>query len=193
MYLGTWNEKGPKGHPVEEGFGITYFKYPNKDLGMVSIGSFKDGFLHGAAESFWLESSLTWEKNRFPGSAISAKATRKGCKGPGIPFRYIGNYKRSMELDQQAVVTLKDGTTRIGPWEDGEPVGDWYKHPKVAKRASIKHEPDEGGPPEVINIADSDESIVKQEAGAEYHHQSCTTSIISNNNSDSTKPADKEH
>jgi hypothetical protein len=26
------------------------------------------------------------------------------------------------------MVTLKDGTCRVGPWEDGLPVGDWHSH-----------------------------------------------------------------
>jgi len=39
----------------------------------------------------------------------------------------------NVETDDKAVVSLKDGTTRIGPWKDGKPVGDWWTdHQSVA-------------------------------------------------------------
>ncbi|CAB9512054.1 expressed unknown protein [Seminavis robusta] len=58
----------------------------------------------------------------------------EGGIGTGIPFCYSGNYD-GFYSDEQAVVRVKFGPTRRGPWKDGAPVGDWHDdhtHPKVA-------------------------------------------------------------
>lgn len=52
MYSGQWKEKGPKGHAVEHGFGISSNNYPDKYKGMVYIGEWKNGTLDGEGESF---------------------------------------------------------------------------------------------------------------------------------------------
>eukprot|EP00977_Amphora_coffeiformis_P006248 scaffold1341_cov178-Amphora_coffeaeformis.AAC.25 len=39
-----------------------------------------------------------------------------------------GKYKNGIKSGGAAVVTLKDGMSRQGPWKNGEPVGDWYDH-----------------------------------------------------------------
>ena len=154
MYLGEWNETKERGGPSEQGFGIGYYPGDNRfDRGTVYIGGFKDGQLSGEGEVFWLKSSHAWKENHWPGSSIKKKSSKGRPKG--IPYIYRGGYKKGKAHDTNARVTLKDGTTRIGPWKEGLPVGDWQQHPLAAQAASasapsaiaaaIKQEPDSGG------------------------------------------------
>lgn len=50
----------------------------------------------------------------------------------GVPFSYRGNFKNDVKDDPCAKVTLKGGPTRVGPWKEGIPVGDWFHHPPSA-------------------------------------------------------------
>lgn len=70
MYLGEWNEQGPRKHAVEHGFGISYIQNPHEE-GLVYIGQWEDGLLR-VGSSFWLESSKIWMQNRHTGSPIKA-------------------------------------------------------------------------------------------------------------------------
>ena len=128
MYMGQWNENCDI--PLEDGFGITYNHYPiPTSQGLIHVGHWKNGCLDGSGESFWLSSCKIWKSNHCPGSAITV-TTRHGkhLRKRGVPFRYKGNYRNDQKCDPQAVVTLKDGTTRRGPWEHDKPVGDWHIH-----------------------------------------------------------------
>ncbi|CAB9505618.1 expressed unknown protein [Seminavis robusta] len=128
MYLGEWDEQSFE-FPLEDGFGVYYNSQPRKFKGLIYIGGWKEGHCHGRGETFWLKSSYTWKTNHFPNSPIK----REGGIGTGIPFCYWGLYEMDVRCDKEAVVRLKDGTTRRGPWEDGNPVGDWHEdHPGVA-------------------------------------------------------------
>ena len=66
MYLGQWKMKGPNGHPVEDGIGVTCNHWEDY-RGEVYAGQWKDGLYHGQGELFWLEScDILWRRNRFP-------------------------------------------------------------------------------------------------------------------------------
>jgi hypothetical protein len=128
MYLGGWKEEGPQGHPVEEGFGIMYNDSPVKCEGLMYIGQWKNGYNHGKGESFWLESSKTWQNDHFSGSQLKRYSAISG-RARGIPFRYVGSYKNDAKHDPHAKVILKDGTTLMGGWTNGKPDRDWYNEP----------------------------------------------------------------
>ena len=149
MYMGQWNENCEI--PLEDGFGITYNQYPiPTSQGLIHVGHWKQGCLDGSGESFWLSSCKIWKANHCPGSAITV-TTRNGkhLRKRGVPFRYKGTYRNDQKCDPQAVVTLKDGTTRRGPWEHDKPVGDWHSHTLIAgastSRSSVARSPVENG------------------------------------------------
>ena len=71
--------------------------------------------------------------NRYDSSQITCPTT---CDG--LPFIYIGRYKDYHRDDPHARVILKDGTTRIGPWKNNGPVGDWWED--HAKRTTTPEE-----------------------------------------------------
>ena len=123
MYLGQWKYSRQHRWPVEHGLGITYNNYPSKCKGLVCIGEWRKGLVHGMAKSFWLESSRTWRNNEFPASAIHQK---EGNKTISRPFNYLGPYNMSHRSGPGATVTLKDGTQHIGTWQEHAPVGDWW-------------------------------------------------------------------
>ena len=124
MYLGPW-KMGTSGWMVENGFGVTYNKFPQKYQGMCFIGEWKDATIEGFGKCFWLKESYTWRRNYLPASPIRQKGG--DCnKCLSRPFVYVGHYQKNRKSDPEATVILKDGTTRIGPWEDGVPVGDWW-------------------------------------------------------------------
>jgi hypothetical protein len=130
MYLGQWKYSiHHHGWPVEHGLGVTYNNYPNKCKGLVCIGEWENGQIHGMAKSFWLESSPSWKKNEFPASPIRQKA---GNKTISRPFIYIGPYNMSHRSGPGAIVTLKDGTQHIGPWQEHAPVGDWWTEHRLS-------------------------------------------------------------
>mmetsp|Transcript_20251 Transcript_20251/g.21698 ORF Transcript_20251/g.21698 Transcript_20251/m.21698 type:complete len:391 (-) Transcript_20251:149-1321(-) len=133
MYLGQW---GPTigGCLVEHGRGITYNHWPPGMRGLICNGEFRGGLITGKAESFWLEDSKNWKNNRFSKSVIRDGDLKK--HGKKIPFKYKGKFVNSAKNDEKAVVTLKDGTTRVGPWKDNRPVGDWHSHKKVESSSS---------------------------------------------------------
>jgi len=120
MYLGEWKRKAFKRYPLCHGFGAYYRHGPEAYNGWIYIGKIKDGKAHGFGKQFWLESAPSWEENRFTGSAINENGT-------GRPYVYSGRCVNNFQQDETAAVTLKDGTTRGGPWKRGRPVGDWYK------------------------------------------------------------------
>jgi hypothetical protein len=135
MYLGQWKYSRQHGWPVEHGLGITYNHYPNKCKGLVCIGKWEKGHIHGMAKSFWLESSRTWRINEFPASEIRQKDGNSD-KTISRPFIYVGRYNMSHRSGPGAIVTLKDGTQRIGPWQEHAPVGDWWTDHRLSIESS---------------------------------------------------------
>jgi hypothetical protein len=129
--------------PVEHGLGVTYNNTPIKKKGLVYLGEWKDGRVHGVGYAFWLKSSVAWKNNRLAGSEIQDMRTVNGHnKHPGLPYCYSGKYENDFRSDDQAVVSLKDGSTRRGPWRNDEPVDknngepdSWYNHDSVAAAA----------------------------------------------------------
>jgi MORN repeat len=118
MYLGECTKKN--NHRVKNGFGINYTAFPAEYEGMVYMGEFKNGLAHGKGESFWLADSAIWTKNQHPSSPIEQTGERR-------PYMYYGLRVNDVEHGKKATVVLKDGTTRIGEWRNGKPVGDWWK------------------------------------------------------------------
>jgi hypothetical protein len=135
MYLGSWIDTAT--FPVEHGFGISYYRQPEKIKGLVYIGGRKDGTYHGKGRTLWLPSSKTWRTNSFYGSPIRQRIYKFNTinrRTVGLPFEYLGRYLNGHHHDENAIVTLKDGTTRRGPWKDGKPVGDWWKDHEIIPR-----------------------------------------------------------
>ena len=133
MYLGEWRSMGPDaGFSVEHGFGIAYTNYPLNHQGLVCIGGWNHGIRHGQGEEFWMESSIVWTENHHDDSPIAHVNPANNKRTP-VPFAYRGRLTNGYYHDKQAVVTLKDGTTRRGAWSYGEPVGDWHNHELVAQ------------------------------------------------------------
>ena len=130
MYLGRW-KIGKNGWPVEDGFGVTYNHSPKKCKGLVYIGEWRDGLCHGAGKSLWLQSAPNWIKNKFTDSEIQQK---DGDDMVRRPYMYMGTYVNNQKQDPNGAVFLKDGTTCVGPWEEGQPVGDWWEDHQAAAR-----------------------------------------------------------
>jgi hypothetical protein len=110
MYLGGWEEG------EWHGFGVQY-----REDGEVQAWNFDKGRFYGPGMLLWLPTSPCWVENQCSRSAIQS------TDGQGLPFVYIGNYKKGSKFDPLARVILKDGTSRVGPWNDGRPVGDWWE------------------------------------------------------------------
>ncbi|GAX11180.1 hypothetical protein FisN_9Hh275 [Fistulifera solaris] len=115
MYLGGW-AKCRSGVDKPQGFGV----FLSFDL-IILVGQWDEGHLEGYARQLWLPQSNIWRNNYDPLSCI------KTDNGVGLPFLYFGNFKSSKRNDVRATVVLKDGTTRIGPWKNDLPVGDWWQ------------------------------------------------------------------
>lgn len=115
MYLGGW-AKCRSGVDKPQGFGV----FLSFDL-IILVGQWSEGHLQGYARQLWLPQSNIWRNNYDPLSCI------KTDNGVGLPFLYFGNFESSKRNDLKATVVLKDGTTRIGPWKDDLPVGDWWQ------------------------------------------------------------------
>ena len=129
MYIGKW--KNNEWH----GFGVCH-----RPDGRVIVGNRKKGVLTGLVVRTWVASSPKWKANEDENSPIQSRAkddeTRK--TKVGRPFIYIGKYNHLGKCDKRATVILKDGTTRVGPWDDNNPVGDWWDH-KVGKITPHKY------------------------------------------------------
>jgi hypothetical protein len=141
MYLGEWIGRGTNGlaHPVEHGLGVTYNNFPIKKKGLIYLGGWKEGLEHGVGYSFWLKSSVAWSNNKLAASEIQDMSTLNGHnKHPGLPYCYYGKFDNDVKSDDHAVVSLKCGSTRRGPWRNNVPVdknnepASWYSHDSVA-------------------------------------------------------------
>jgi hypothetical protein len=119
MYLGEWKIRFLNRYSVRHGFGAIYNRW-KEYTGFVYIGEWKDGKAHGFGRQFWLESAPSWKENRI----ISSPFIENGSPRP---FVYCGRYVNGCRQDESATFTLKDGTTRVGAWNCGYPVGDWWK------------------------------------------------------------------
>lgn len=118
MYVGGWRDGGCNG------FGVYYF-----EEGYVIAGTRSANKLN-PAKLVWLPSSPCWINNNWPSSILRARD--EDCEGVdeepvGLPFMYLGCFVNGFMEDDLAAVILKDGTTRIGPWKEGKPVGDWWE------------------------------------------------------------------
>mmetsp|Transcript_19936 Transcript_19936/g.35057 ORF Transcript_19936/g.35057 Transcript_19936/m.35057 type:complete len:416 (+) Transcript_19936:181-1428(+) len=128
MYLGEWKvNKRSNNKSLFHGFGIIYNKVPKNIEGLVYIGGFKDGLCHGKGKGCWSETCEVWRSNVLKYSVINQKINKNGkAMKAGVPFIYIGRYEKDVKSDPKATVILKDGTKRVGPWENGVPIGDWW-------------------------------------------------------------------
>ena len=165
QYLGQW-KAGKSGMPVENGFGALYNCSPQKFEGLIVVGEFKDGVIHGHAKSFWLESAPTWKNNLLGKSPIRQQINEYGRR-ISRPFVYEGRYVHDLKHDNKAKVTLKDGTVRVGPWRDGTPISrdgtpicDWFVDhldPTTVTTNGIKQENLEDGSEVIVLDDDHDD------------------------------------
>jgi len=119
MYIGEWNAEKKRRY----GFGV----HCNPNWGSVQAGLWKSSLMTSGSE-LYLPGSSTWMTNKCNRSEIKSLPSHNTKKAVhGLPFIYIGCFKKSNFDDPHARVILKDGTTRIGPWKKHEPVGDWWK------------------------------------------------------------------
>jgi len=137
MYLGPRKWDDELQIPVEHGFGVLYNCVLGKFSGKIFIGNWKLGQCHRIGKTFWLQSAKSWTENHCPGSEIRTKK-EKGI-GRGLPFGYIGRFVEDCKSDPSATVWLKDGTTRNGPWDEGDPVGDWWTDHKIVAASVVGH------------------------------------------------------
>ena len=191
MYIGNWGCRCSQF--IECGFGILYNNFPEKKQGNIVSGQWKDGYPHGKCNLFWIESSTAWTSNRLPASDIKKDPTK--VRSAGIPYNYLGNYRDGLKEDDAAVVTIKDGPTRRGPWKLGKPVGNWHDHESVAVASEASPLPEEttssvrvkqedneatgiglnqvgGGPSDPLVMSSDDDELpaVLQEAVEETEH-----------------------
>ena len=148
MYLGFWKQVGNGNDAVEHGVGVYYYHEtsPSNERGGIYVGQIRNGLKHGKGECFWLESSDVWRNNHRVGSMISQTT---GGRSHGVPFHYKGEFVNNKRHDDRGIATLKDGTTRIGPWKDDIPVGNWHHHeliePGVSSSSGTRSEAFENG------------------------------------------------
>jgi len=118
-YVGGWAKRIDGGFKQYQwhGFGV----YCKTD-GHLFIGYWRNGKLSGRAQRFWLPHLACWKNNNRVGSEILDPQSKVG-----LPYLYIGHFRENWKDDSAAVVILKDGTTRIGPWKKNKPIGDWWK------------------------------------------------------------------
>jgi hypothetical protein len=127
MYLGNWKHNGSNDKILRNGLGANCFF--NK--GYIVVCNWRNGEAHGMGERVWLESSITWKENSSFMERSSVRESGPDGLAKTIPFNYKGKFQRGSLNDMNAVVTLKDGTTRVGPWRAGQPVGNWHDHTLV--------------------------------------------------------------
>ena len=133
--LGEWKSYGPNIYPLWHGFGACYIHGSEANEGRVYIGELKDGKAHGSGKLFWLESAPSWKENRLSGSSSVENGT-------GLPYVCSGTCDDNRKEDESATVTLKDGTTRVGPWKSHRPVGGWWKDHKLVTAATTTQQDD---------------------------------------------------
>lgn len=115
MYLGGWKDG------KWNGLGVFYF--PD---GCVLSGYWNEGSLLGKAMHVLLPESPSWIENHWPRSSLLHQEK-------SLPFIYVGCYKGFLMHDDDAIVILKDGTTRRGPWKDNAPCGDWWNEHEASE------------------------------------------------------------
>ena len=79
--------------------------------------------------------SIKLEGKRLAGSPIVENGT-------GFPYVYSGTLVNGFKEDESATVTLKDGTTRVGPWKRDRPFGDWWKDRELVTAATTTQQSD---------------------------------------------------
>lgn len=125
FYLGGWRKHPTiEGHYQWHGWGV-YCRYD----GRVFVGEWNQGKLCGLGKRIWLPTAPCWIENRKKGSEISIPL--ESGEYVGVPYIYLGEYRDNWKDDPRAMVLLKDGTTRRGPWKQNKPVGDWWEHERI--------------------------------------------------------------
>ncbi len=122
MYFGKWEKHETEDWYMWHGFGIYY-----RSNGEIFIGDWYKGKLCGLGHRLWSPYAEGWMENVKQGSVIQEN-------GVGKPFLYVGRFVDNWKHDKAATAILKDGTTRVGPWEYNQPVGDWWKDHLVLKK-----------------------------------------------------------
>jgi hypothetical protein len=108
---------------------------------------------HRDLDSLDLERTMTSSVSHIA-AATQAQAARRNrtCTGVrqetrdgklvGRPYSYMGRYVDNLEeTDECAVVSLKDGTTRIEPWANGKPIRDSWKDYELLSVAPPRSRP----------------------------------------------------
>lgn len=121
MYLGSWKSvrcgSGGRFLSVEHGDGISYEATPTYRKGHCFSGKFENGVASGYGRSFWLHNSPSWISNSLPESQIKEDDDVTGRRtGDFLPYEYVGQWRQNQKHDRYGVVTLKDGTKKIGGW-----------------------------------------------------------------------------
>ena len=133
MYLGSWgaSQDPQKPWPVEEGFGVFYFNYPNAIRGRLNIcENIQQGFLNGYGKELWLDDAPSWKRNSINRNFPHIRKSMEGRDGYR-PFIYEGKFRMDQKHDRKGKVILKNGICRVGPWENDKHVGKWISHQLV--------------------------------------------------------------
>ena len=168
LYLGGWK------NGQWNGFGICC-----RNDGRVIIGHRKNQVLSGPVKRTWLFTAPAWKDNYDENSNI------KGLDGRPLPYMYFGAFNKYGKSDKKATIVLKDGTARKGPWENNEPVGDFWSH-KVSHMGDTKlrmllcgKEEEEVTPADIAGdegiVADSEKvpELVESESTESVENSSC--------------------
>lgn len=145
MYLGFWKICDRTTDKIRHGKGIYYGHEPVSMMGSVYVSTWKDDKPVGKVEFFWLESSNVWKNNTDDSSEI-ANTNGRGRRNANenirrLPFKAYATMNENFQIcDEDAIITLKDGTRRRGPWQNDYPQGrgGWHTHKKVYGKDLVK-------------------------------------------------------
>jgi hypothetical protein len=71
--------------------------------------------------------NLSWISNSLPKSQIKEDDVTRRRTGNFLPYEYVGQWRQNQKHDRYGVVSLKDGTKKIGGWAYGIVVSDkWW-------------------------------------------------------------------
>ena len=115
LYLGEWDTDGNA-----YGNGILLYRETEQTYGMLYLGVFEGNECHGLGVLKWLEEAPVWKLSRN-----------------NKPYIYVGMFAHNKETCERAVSQLKNGVTRVGPWDDGHPVGNWQMDHLLVSEATV--------------------------------------------------------